>query len=93
MDSLSQYHFTPYNKTIFPFTFPAHFVSKEEEGMMEELCRKVPGFEKDEKIFLDAVSNSGVKVLLTTDRQHLANKGLNEYRISVFTPKQFFEYL
>lgn len=43
---------------------------EEEKRELKELRKKIKGFKKDEKIFLDAVSNSQVKVLLTTDREH-----------------------
>ena len=96
-----QFHFTPYNKTIFPFTFPAHFITEEEGEELEELCKKIVGFKKDEKIFLDAVANSQVEVLLTTDREHLVREEIRDYlrskgldkQIKVFTPKSFLEYL
>lgn len=89
----NQLRFTSYNKTVFPFTFPAHFVSEEEKGMLADICKGIRGFDKDEKIFLDAVSNSEIQVLLTTDRTHLANRGLNIHGILVFTPRQLFEHL
>ena len=89
----NQLKFTPYNKTVFPFTFPAHFVSAEDEKMLKDIRAKIPGFEKDEKIFLDALSNSEIHVLLTTDRKHLADKGLDTYGIPIFTPRQLFEYV
>lgn len=89
----NKFDFTPYNKTVFTFTFPAHFVSDEDKKMLKDICAKIPGFEKDEKIFLDALSNSEIHVLLTTDRTHLADKGLDTYGIPIFTPRQFFEYL
>ncbi len=97
----AQCRFTPYNKTIFPFTFPARFVTEEEERELEELSKKIKGFKKDEKIFLDAVTNSQVEILLTTDRTHLARKEIRDYiknkvldrKVKVFTPKEFFEDL
>jgi predicted nucleic acid-binding protein len=99
--SFSQFRFTPYNKTTFPFTFPAYFVTEEEKRQLEDLSKQISGFAKDKKIFLDAMANSQAEVLLTTDREHLANeklrnclrtKGLDK-QIKVFTPKEFFEYL
>ena len=96
-----QFHFTSYNKTIYPFTYPAYYVTEEEERGLGELSERIKGFEKDEKIFLDAVANSQVEVSLSTDREHLAcikvrdylvNKGLDT-EIKIFTPKEFYEYL
>ncbi len=97
----NQFCFMPYNKTIFPFTFPAYFVTKEEKKELGRLCKKIKGFEKDEKIFLDAVSNSQIEALLTTDRKHLARNEIHHYlkskgldkRIKIFTPKELFEDL
>jgi len=97
----AQFHFTPYNTTIFPFTFPAYFITEVEKGALEELRKKISGFRKDQKIFIDAVSNAQVKVLLTTDRKHLAKKEIYDSlksksldkKILVFTPKKFYEYI
>lgn len=94
-----QFHFTPYNKTIFPFTFPAYFITEEEKRALKELRNKIKGFGRDEKIFLDAVANSQVEVLLTTDREHLACVKLHTYLadkgldIEIFTPRELYEDL
>ena|GEM_PF-3066057 len=88
---LRQFHFTSYNKTIFPFTFPAKFVNEDEIRIIAMLCEKIRDFKKDEKIFIDAVSNSDIDILLTTDREHLADKELNVRGISVVTPKEFVD--
>lgn len=97
--------FTPNHKTVFPIVLsdehPATFLSEEEKKTLEELYGDIPSFRKDEKIFADAVFNSQIGVLLTTDEEHLANdrlrnrlmnKGLDK-KVKVFTPKEFFEYL
>lgn len=89
----NQLNFTPYNKTVFPFTFPAHLATEEEERMLGDICATIRGFEKDKKIFLDALANSEIHVLLTTDRKHLADKGLHIYGMPIFTPRQLFEHL
>jgi predicted nucleic acid-binding protein len=98
----NQFHFTAYNTTIFPFTLPATLLSKEQKEMLQLLTSIMPkGFKRDEKIFADAIFNSQIEVLLTTDEEHLANdrfrnllmnKGFDK-KIKVFTPKEFFEYL
>ena len=101
LDVYNQFHFTSHNKTIFGFSFSAIFVKNEEELMLEELRTKIKDFDKDAKPFLDAVSNSQIEVLLTTDREHLANEKLRNFlrskgldkKVKVFTPKEFFEYL
>ena len=91
-----------YNKTIFPFVLPATFVASEEKETLKQLFEGLPKeFEKDEKIFADAVFNQQIELLLTADRKHLANDrfrnrleslGLDK-KIKVFTPKELFEYL
>ena len=98
----NQFHFTSYNKTIFPFVFPATFLVSEEKKTLKQLFEGLPkGFKKDEKILADAVFNQQIELLLTADRKHLANDrfrnrlesvGLDK-KIKVFTPKELFEYL
>ncbi len=98
----NQFHFTSYNKTIFPFVFPATFLVSEEKETLKQLYEALPKeFKKDEKIFADAVFNQETELLLTADRKHLANDrfrnrlesiGLDK-KIKVLTPKELFEYL
>ncbi|MFC1914107.1 hypothetical protein ACFLXF_02405 [Chloroflexota bacterium] len=97
--------FLPEHKTVFPIILsnehPASFLSEEGKRVLENLYRDIPSFRKDEKIFADALFNSRVECLLTTDEEHLANDrfrsrledvGLGE-KIKVFTPKEFYDYL
>ena len=101
MDLFNQFQFTSYNKTVFPFTFPAHFVTEEEKKLLMELHERVRGFSNDDKIFLDAAANSQIEILLTTDRKHLACIKLRDYlvskgldlKIKIFTPKELYEEL
>ena len=101
LDLFNQLQFTSYNKTIFPFTFPAHFVTPEEKEVLGELRKKIRGFRGDDKIFLDAVASSQVEILLTTDRKHLACEKLRDYlidkgfdaEIKILTPKELYEEL
>ena len=96
-----QFHFTPYNKSIFPIAFPVHFVTKEEKVVLGVLRKKIKVVRKDEKIFLDAAANSQVEILLTTDREHLACIKLRDYiadkgfnaEIKIFTPIELHEEL
>ena len=88
-----QFEDTPHNKTIYEFKYPGCYVTEEDTERLAELRIRIPGFEKDQKVFLDAASNAEVEILLVTDRKHLAGKGLDSPDILVFTPKQFFEYL
>lgn len=69
-------HFTPYNITIFPISFPVTFLSEEEVKTLKEVFQDIPSFKKDERIFAEAAFNSKIEVLLTTDRKHLANEEL-----------------
>lgn len=93
LKKFKQFGFTSDNKTIFPFTFPATFVTEKEREKLEELCGEIKGFERDQKIFIDTVSNPEVDVLLTTDRKHLVGKELSSQSVLVLTPKEFHEYL
>ena len=101
LDIFNQFHFTSYNKTIFPFVFPVRFVTPEEKIVLGELRKTIKGFSKDAKIFLEATANSQVEILLTTDRKHLACLKLRDYitdkgldtEIKIFTPKEFYGYL
>jgi hypothetical protein len=98
----NQFHFTSYNKTIFPFVLPATFVASEEKETLKQLFEGLPKeFKRDEKIFADAVFSQQIELVLTVDRKHLANDrfrnrlenvGLDK-RIKIFTPKELFEYL
>ena len=98
----NQFHFTSYNKTIFPFVFPATFLVSKEKETLKQLFEALPkGFKKDGKIFADAVFNQQVELLLTVDRKHLAIDRFRDRlesvgfakKIKVFTPKELFEYL
>jgi hypothetical protein len=102
LDKLAQFHFTSFNKTVFPFTFPGTFVTEKEKNILNELESIMPkGFKKDSKVFLDSLGNEEIEVLLTTDRDDLAKKKLREYittnglasDIKIFTPKNCYEYL
>jgi len=88
-----KYEFLPFNLTVFPFVFPATFISEEEVKKLEDLCNKLPGLKKDMKIIADAGFCKTIDVLLTTDRKHLANKGIQIKHLKIFTPKKLFEYL
>lgn len=94
-------HFTPYNITIFPISFPVTFPSEEEVKTLKQVFQDIPSFKKDERIFAEAAFKPQIEVLLTTDRKHLANeklrsriqkKGLDK-KIKVCTPKELFEHL
>ena len=98
----NQFHFTSYNKTIFPLHFPATFLASKEKEMLKQIYESLPKeFKRDEKIFADAVFNQQIEFLLTIDRTHLAidrfrnrleSVGLDK-KIEVFTPEELFEHL
>jgi len=87
-----KFKFIPFNKTIFPFVFPANLLKEEEVKILERLCEENPGLEKDKKIIADATFGY-MDILLTTDRRHLANKGIHIQHLKIFTPKELCEYL
>ena len=98
----NQFYFTSYNKTIFPFRFPATFLASEEKEALKQIFEDLPKkFKKDKKILADAVFNQKIELLLTTDRKTLANYRLRNRlesvglhkKIKVFTPKELFEHL
>ena len=102
LTTFNQLHFTFYNKTIFPIVFPATFLTQEEKEILEQLYRDLPQeFKKDEKIFADVIFNQQIEILLTTDREHLANHRFRNRlestdlhrKIKIFTPKELFDYL
>jgi hypothetical protein len=88
-----KHNFIPFNKTIFPFRFPATFVSNKEIKILEALCNKKKGREKDKKIIADSAFCEVIDVLLTTDREHLANGGIKIRHLKIFSPKELFDYL
>lgn len=101
LQQFAKFHFTLYNITIFPFSFPGTFLTEQRSKTLDLVSRGIPGFEKDRKIFADALFSPQIEVLLTTDREHLANdafrrriqrKGLHN-NIKVCTPKELFEHL
>jgi len=98
----NQFHFTSYNKTIFPFVLPATLFASEDKETLKQLFEDLPKeFKKDKKILADAVFNQQIELLLTVDREHLANDRLRnslesvglDKKIKVFTPKELLEYL
>lgn len=89
----AQYNFKPFNKTIFPFSFPATFISDEEIEILNALCEDNPALKKDIKIIADSAFCKEIDILLTTDRKHLAEKGFHLQHLEIFTPKELFEYL
>lgn len=101
LELYSQFHFTPFNKSVFPWFFPVTFLKEDEKKNLNVILEEFPSFKQDEKIFADVVFNPEIGIILTTDRKHfrktkltyfLERSGLNE-KIRIFTPKELFQYL
>ena len=106
LNAFSKYPFISFNKSIWgktkygkekSFTFPAHFLSPEEEEFCEELERKFPCLEDDMKIIADGIFNRDIDILLSTDPhiyRDLAKFVLDKnIRVKIFNPKECFDYL
>ena len=85
-------HFTEFNLTIFPFRFPARFISKEQSTFMQQLCAKHPALLKDRKIIADAAFNDRIDILLTTDKE-MAHQVRQVGKVKFLLPKEFWGYL
>lgn len=88
-----KYRFMPFNKTILPFTLPATLISEEEVKILEDLCNRISGLKRDEKIIADSAFCEMIDVLLTTDRKHLADRKIEIGHLKIFTSKELFGYL
>ena len=65
---------------------------------MDKICDDYPSLRKDRKIIADAAFCKSIDILLTTDRNHLANKEfslqiLKILDLKIFTPKELFEHI
>ncbi len=72
-------------------------LSKEQAEILDKIC-DYPSLRKDKKIIADAAFCESIDILLTTDRNHLANKEFNLQAskildLKIFTPKELFEYI
>jgi len=91
LDIVDQFRFTEFNMTIFPFSFPARFLSTEQKNNIRQLCVEHPSLEKDQKILADAAFNENIDVLLTTD-DDLPRKVPQIGKVKVMRPKQLWEF-
>jgi hypothetical protein len=92
---LAKFHgfrFTEFNLTIFPFHFPAKFLSEEQAVFIHQLCMEHPGLLKDEKIIADAGFGDNIDVLLTTD-ENLAHQVGSVGKVKFLLPKELWEDL
>jgi hypothetical protein len=87
-----EFRFTEFNLTIFPFHFPAKFVSLEQTVFIQQLCTEHPGLLKDEKIIADAGFDDNIDVLLTTDKK-LAHQVGHVGKVKFLLPKELWEDL
>ena len=85
-----RFRFTEFNVTIFPFSFPARFLSKEQKDEIQGICSRYPGLVRDQKILADAAFGEEIDVLLTTDRK-LAHKVPLLGRLKVMLPRDLWE--
>lgn len=86
-----EFRFTEYKMSIFPFSFPARFLSTEQKNNIRQLCVEHPSLEKDQKILADAAFNENIDVLLTTD-DDLPRKVPQIGKVKVMRPKQLWEF-
>lgn len=85
-----RFRFTEFNVTIFPFSFPARFLSKEQKDEIQGICSRYPSLVRDQKILADAAFGEEIDVLLTTDRE-LAHKVPLLGRLKVMLPRDLWE--
>lgn len=90
---VQEFKFTEFkfNVTIFPFSFPAHFLSTEQKVEIQKLCRDHPKLARDKKILADSAFNETIDILLTTDRK-LARQGAQIGTVKVMLPKELWGY-
>ena len=86
-----EFKFTEFNMTIFPFSFPAHFLSTTQKAQIQKLCMQHPALARDKKILADAAFSERIDVLLPTDRD-LISQGAQLGRVSIMLPKQLWDY-
>lgn len=99
LEQFRRLHFTPFTTTVFPIHFTATFLTPEEKRVLEDILPSLG--RKDLKILADAMSSDKIEVLLTTDRDHLANEKLRgrlrdkgvDKKMAILIPKELYEYL
>ncbi|MFC1905529.1 hypothetical protein ACFLXL_01830 [Chloroflexota bacterium] len=86
-----EFKFEEFNLTIFPFSFPARFIAKEQGELIDNLCKKYPNLEKDRKIIADAAFNDKIDFLLTTDGD-LAHQVRQIGNVRFMLPKELWDH-
>jgi len=85
-----QFQFTEFNVTIFPFSFPARFVSQVQKANIQQLCVEHPKLAPDEKILADSAFGDNMDILLTTDRDLVKLQQLGTVKIML--PEELWKY-
>ena len=85
-----EFQFAEFNLTVFPFRFPATFISEEQATLIEQLCKNHPALSKDRKIIADGAFNEKIDVLLTTDTD-LAHQVRKLGKVKFMLPKELWE--
>jgi hypothetical protein len=85
-----EFKFEEFNLTIFPFSFPATFVTKEQIDLIETICKEHSKLERDRKIMSDAAFNEKIDALLTTDRK-LAHQVRRIGKVRFMLPEELWE--
>lgn len=95
-------HFMPFSTSVFPLLFPVTFVSTEVKQALDDIFACVPQeYKKDMKILADVMSSEEIEILLTTDREHLANDRFRslvkqkspDKKIAILTPRELLRRL
>lgn len=85
-----EFQFTELNLTIFPFHFPAKFISEEQSALIEQLCKEHPALSRDRKIIADAAFNENIDILLTADKK-LAHQVCQLGKVKFMLPKELWD--
>lgn len=85
-----EFQFTEFNVTIFPFHFPAKFITEEQAVLIDKLCEEHPALARDRKIIADAAFSEEIDVLLTTDKD-LAHQVCQLGKVKFMLPKELWD--
>ena len=87
-----KFQFTEFNITVFPFHFPAKFISEEQGVLIEKICAEHPKLSLDRKIIADSAFDDNIDILLTTDRK-LARQVGQIGKVRFMLPRQLWDYI
>ena len=85
-------HFTDFNLTIYPFAYPATYISKIRAAKVGDFVRFHPGLKKDRKMIADAAFNNEIDVFLTTDKR-LAHQVQGIGKVKFMLPEELCKLL